>query len=252
MVTKCVNCGGTALKMGAARRSENVGSQTFVAQAPEQRCQNCGETYEDGAAAESFDLSLAAHLARTGPISGETFRRMRKAVALQAKTLAAKLAVAPETVSRWETGERDVDRSAWMLLGSIVLDAQASRSDTLIRLATVLEKKRPETIDLDVGTRPPFLLQLLTLVCDSPHHFDANMAKVLQVPVELITACMERLTMAGLVQHVATVQGMEDWKPTMTGGREALVDAALARGFNLFDSLTNIANEESTKRLAAK
>jgi hypothetical protein len=44
------------------------------------------------------------------------------------------LGVTPETMSRWENGQRPVDRAAWLTLGSVVLEQASRRPETLERL----------------------------------------------------------------------------------------------------------------------
>ena len=50
---------------------------------------------------------------------------MRKSVPLSAVELASLLRVAPETISRWETGERAVDRAAWLVVRALVLEPES-------------------------------------------------------------------------------------------------------------------------------
>ncbi len=50
---------------------------------------------------------------------------MRKSIPLSAASLAELLRVAPETVSRWETGERAVDRASWLVVRGLLLDLRA-------------------------------------------------------------------------------------------------------------------------------
>jgi YgiT-type zinc finger domain-containing protein len=108
------------------RRTEKhrlpVGRQLFVAQLPVFACPKCGESYADSATLCTFERAVARHLAEHGPATGETFRFMRKAIALPAREVAGLLSTTPETVSRWETGARTVDRTAWTTLSALVLD----------------------------------------------------------------------------------------------------------------------------------
>lgn len=59
---------------------------------------------------------------------------LRKAAGLRGNELAALLAVAPETVSRWEHGARTIDRAALAILGSLALDALDGVTTTRDRL----------------------------------------------------------------------------------------------------------------------
>jgi DNA-binding transcriptional regulator YiaG len=73
-----------------------------------------------GEALSKLELAAAAELARLGRRSGPALRFMRKALGYRAVELAA-LDVAPETLSRWETGEREVEGRAFALVGLLVL-----------------------------------------------------------------------------------------------------------------------------------
>jgi DNA-binding transcriptional regulator YiaG len=68
------------------------------------------------------ELEIAAQMALEGPIHGETFTFMRRSLGMYAKTLAELLDVRAESVSRWERGERAMDRAAWLLLADVVLE----------------------------------------------------------------------------------------------------------------------------------
>jgi DNA-binding transcriptional regulator YiaG len=72
-----------------------------------------------------FEHAVAMSLAEHGPVGGASLKYMRKSIPLSATALAELLHVAPETVSRWETGERKVDRAAWLVVRGLVLDPGA-------------------------------------------------------------------------------------------------------------------------------
>jgi DNA-binding transcriptional regulator YiaG len=83
------------------------------------------ETHEETvslAEAQRAELEMAAALAESGPVVGETFVWMRKALGLQSKQLARLLDVRPETITRWETDVVPVDRAAWFTLSELVLE----------------------------------------------------------------------------------------------------------------------------------
>ncbi len=103
-----------------------------------------GEEVIDGAAAADADLAIAASMAADGPVLGETFAWMRRALGLQAKVLAELLDVRPESVSRWERGERPMDRAAWLLVADLVLE-RAGKRLPLLELMTRIA----------AGTLPP-------------------------------------------------------------------------------------------------
>ncbi len=89
------------------------------------------------------DLSIAAVIAGEGPVLGETFSWMRRALGLQARQLAELLDVRPESVSRWERGERPMDRAAWLLLAGVVLDRVGLRVAPLEWMAKIAATTQP-------------------------------------------------------------------------------------------------------------
>lgn len=138
---RCAECGGGLVKATVTERRK-VAGQTFTAELPASRCHGCGETFVDATALESFELAIARELATSGASSGEAFRFQRKTLGYTAAELADLLGVAPETVSRWETGQRDVDRGALVAIGSLVLDRAEGRTTTLDRLRALREPPR--------------------------------------------------------------------------------------------------------------
>lgn len=131
---KCVTCGNEQMVSGTAREVRSVAGYTFVAGMPASTCKNCGESVIDYTPLHLFNLAIAGKLANLGASSGEAFKFMRKAIGMKASVLAALLHVVPETVSRWETGQRNVDYGAMVVLGAIVLDQLENKTTTLDRL----------------------------------------------------------------------------------------------------------------------
>lgn len=80
------------------------------------------------------ELEMAAVLADAGPITGESFAWMRKALGLQSKQLAHLLDVRAETITRWETSVVPVDRAAWLTLGELVLERSGRPRDLKQRM----------------------------------------------------------------------------------------------------------------------
>ena len=73
-------------------------------------------------------------LAHHGARSPETLGFMRKALDLRAVDLVGLLGVGAETVSPWETRERQVEHRDFALLGGLVADGPAGRDETRARL----------------------------------------------------------------------------------------------------------------------
>jgi len=121
-MNRCVMCESSNIKESTARYAVHVGERAISTRLPAVQCGDCGESIVEGSAMETFEREVARLVATSGNIDGPTFKYLRKFLGLRAKELATKLGVTPETVSRWENGERDVDRLAWFALAMLVLD----------------------------------------------------------------------------------------------------------------------------------
>jgi putative zinc finger/helix-turn-helix YgiT family protein len=149
-MAQCTECRRALVKTKVTERRK-VAGQTFTADLVAERCEGCEETYVDGAGLEAFELAIARALATSGASSGEAFRFMRKVLAYTAAELGDLLGVASETISRWETGQRDVDRGALVAVGSLVLDQIEGKTTTLDRLRALREPPRlAKVVALDV------------------------------------------------------------------------------------------------------
>jgi putative zinc finger/helix-turn-helix YgiT family protein len=136
---KCIHCGKADLVQGAVPHAVTVAGVEFDAELPGRRCPVCGYSTVNGPAAVRFELLVAAELVKRGLRSGDSFKFMRKALGMKAIEIAAAFNVAPETVSRWETSQREVDWPEFMLLGFLVDDKLAGRTTTLARLKALEE-----------------------------------------------------------------------------------------------------------------
>ncbi|MGZ3419641.1 MAG: helix-turn-helix domain-containing protein [Polyangiales bacterium] len=138
--------------------SHEVAGCNFVATLPATACSVCGHLEVDHSTEDKFILRIAQILAESGVASGRAFRFMRKAIGLRATELAQLLSVAPETVSRWETEKRGIDRATIAVVASLVndrTDGRRSTLDSLKRLRAPLTL--PATMRIDIDT-PPTLL----------------------------------------------------------------------------------------------
>lgn len=136
---KCINCGKAELIRGAVPLAVTVAGVEFATELPGRRCSTCGYSTVNGPAAVRFELLVAAELAKRGIRGGASFKFMRKALGMKATELAEAFNVAPETVSRWENDQREVDWPEFMLLGFLVDDKLAGRTTTLTRLEALAE-----------------------------------------------------------------------------------------------------------------
>ncbi len=111
--------------------SREVSGHRFVAPLPAKECSACSHAQFDVESERRFALAVARILADSGLATGEAFRFMRKAIGMRATELAELLDLAPETISRWETEKRAVDRGALALMGNLVRDRLDGRTTTL-------------------------------------------------------------------------------------------------------------------------
>ena len=150
VLKKCVKCGSRSLVKDALEDTILVGGRTFVAALQARRCEACGEVYVDGRALEAFEKAVDLKLAQDGPATGETFRRLRKALGLRAAEVAELLDIRTETVSRWETGATNVDRAAWAMLATMMIERAANSTATIDRLRALREPPKLAKVTLKV------------------------------------------------------------------------------------------------------
>ena len=129
-----------AKKKCALRRK--IAGRTYTVDVPVHVAED-GELVVSARDAAGGDLAIAAAIAAEGPVLGETFSWMRRAIGLQAKVLAELLDVRPESVSRWERGERPMDRAAWLLLADIVLDKAGRRLPAMELMSRIANNSAP-------------------------------------------------------------------------------------------------------------
>ena len=146
---KCPDC-GTRLEDRREAQSLRVAERTFSAEVPVRCCPKCGHSSLSGPAMKEFELRAARELARAGVRTGETFRFMRRTLGLSASDLGELLEVAAETVSRWETGQRDVDWPAFIVLWWLVDDRLEGRKETLERIRDLRRPRVPLVTHLDL------------------------------------------------------------------------------------------------------
>ena len=146
---KCPAC-DVKTERGAAPVRRSVGGRSFVGEVTASSCPRCNEVYYEGDALARFEIAVAQTLAERGMVSGPAFQFMRRALGMRAVDLAELLDVAPETLSRWEAGARDVDRAAWTVLAGLIVDRAEGR-DRVISIMRALREpvKQPKSIRVD-------------------------------------------------------------------------------------------------------
>jgi putative zinc finger/helix-turn-helix YgiT family protein len=155
---KCPTCGDGKLEAGLYSHEIDVGGISFHADhnLPGKRCTNtgCGEVLFGDEALARFELHVTAALAEGGYRSGTALRFMRHALGMRAAELAALVGVTPETFSRWETGERDVDPRAFALVGALArarLDRRAEWTEAALRAIASPQKLPGVPLRLAIG-----------------------------------------------------------------------------------------------------
>jgi putative zinc finger/helix-turn-helix YgiT family protein len=131
---KCPTCKGAELHRSHADHELHVGEMLFVATLVVRQCPDCGEQLTEAGVLGGFERRVSQWLADHGARTPDAFRFMRRSIGLRANELAELLDVTPETVSRWEKGKLAVEHRAFVLLGGLVADVIAGRSDTRTRL----------------------------------------------------------------------------------------------------------------------
>src|SRR5688500_12104942 len=113
---KCTKCGAET-RSKRVEHSITVSGVKVSGDLQAEGCMGCDASVLDLHELARFELLVAAALATHGVCTGESFRFVRKALGMRAADVGTVLGVTPETVSRWETGQRDVDRHVFAMLG---------------------------------------------------------------------------------------------------------------------------------------
>jgi DNA-binding transcriptional regulator YiaG len=142
VLERCALCGyAGAFELVATTEEAVIGERAFRADVAAERCPSCREVFTPAEEPMAFGEAVARRLIVDGDVSGASFRYLRHTLGVTGQALAEMLGVEPELVSRWEQGDRDVDRLAWAVLAMLVLEASAPRAGVAaepIRVTSVL------------------------------------------------------------------------------------------------------------------
>lgn len=148
---KCTACGRGRLVPADVEVRRSVAGHVFVTMMRGLKCNQCDEDRVAGLDFERFDLMVAGVLLSARP-NADAFKFARKALGFSGKDLAELLDVAPESVSRWETGKHAIDRQGWALLRLMVADRLAGTQSTEnILRAAAAPAILPDRVDLKVA-----------------------------------------------------------------------------------------------------
>lgn len=149
-IRRCVICKATAFENATKEIRRNVAGRKFTRSAPCRQCKKCGERYVDAVQLLAFDAEVATYVALHGLATGETFRLLRKGLGLTAQQISELLRVAPETISRWENGQRDVDLSAWAMVASLLAEERLGRPSAMQALKAASKPPHvPKNVRID-------------------------------------------------------------------------------------------------------
>jgi DNA-binding transcriptional regulator YiaG len=149
---RCPTCDGRLLQSTKDEWVE-VAGRRFVASVSAQACVSCSGMFVGSSSMAELEMAVSCELAKSGPLSGETFRYMRKSLGMRAIVLAKLLGITAETISRWENRQRAVDRAAWVVLGGLVLENAGRPPATFERLQIVGEAGRKRVAAVRIVVR---------------------------------------------------------------------------------------------------
>jgi hypothetical protein len=230
-----------------------VAGATFTASTPVDACAGCGEPRIPVARTTAFERAVAADLARHGPVSGETFRVIRKAHGFDRREIAELVGVAPEVIGGWEDERRGIDAAAWTIVATLALDSVEGARPLRARLRARSRSRRPSVIEVSIdnpGSRT--VANLLHLLTAPASLTDTDIADVLDVDHATLHTSLRDLVSAGLLRRVPTATDCPDrWEP-ITRDRRALLDAARAARVDLETPLPQPQGREEDAARRAK
>jgi YgiT-type zinc finger domain-containing protein len=127
-MTNCALC-NRKLQSGKVDHVISIGDEKVTVQVPALLCRDCNESFTEAHDLELAEGKVAVAIIQSGAATGARFRFLRRFLALSAKGVGELLKVVPETISRWETGAREIDPLAWFTLSTLVRDQINGRED---------------------------------------------------------------------------------------------------------------------------
>jgi len=137
----CPECEG-AMVMRNYKHTEDVGKWRVTdGTGRVWQCSKCGEPELSLRMLAGYQRRAAAIVLReANPIDGSVTRYARKALGLRQTDLAGLLGYAPETLSRWETGDAEMPRTAQLALIAILDGVELCGGD----VDTFVERERSD------------------------------------------------------------------------------------------------------------
>lgn len=229
----CVRCGETKKERAVHTFRRTIAGCAFGAEIAVDACTRCGHTHVPLSLLLAFDRAVAADLARRGPVSGETFRFIRKAIPLQPIEVSRMLSVSLDTVSRWEANRREIDLPSWLVIATVALDTFEGPSPLLPRLDALRGPVRSERIVAVAQQTKRTLREVLELASGPVVLTDVDIAEALDVSPTAVRTRFEELSAAGLVyKKEVHPSGAIRWEPSR-GDAATLEGLAHAAGVDL-------------------
>ena len=120
-MTICYVCGADALTKKLEDIPYGALPGTTILKVKVEHCAHCGERFEHIPAITQLEDALArALLSKHARLTGHEIRFLRKYLGQSGTRMARKMRVTKETMSRWETGARDISPQNDLLLRLIV------------------------------------------------------------------------------------------------------------------------------------
>jgi transcriptional regulator with XRE-family HTH domain len=127
----CPICKSTRLRMEGVPRVLNVGGAEVSGTVDAVVCRECGEHFIPAFEIRRFELQTVAALIDAGWFHPEVLRFARRAFGFTGRAFAELMAVAPETVSRWEHGRAEIPRSVFLFLSGAAKHVATSVHESL-------------------------------------------------------------------------------------------------------------------------
>jgi len=118
---KCVHCRAETNEQRRDVPYDSLPGTTLI-DVPVHVCPECGETYTGIPKMAELDRTLVEMvISQDSRLTPDEIAFVRKYLGLSGRDLAARMGVAPETVSRWENGKQTMSESHERLLRALVV-----------------------------------------------------------------------------------------------------------------------------------
>lgn len=151
---KCESCDSNNAKITQVVHETVVGEHVFKSRVNAIECPKCGELVAGDELARA-EFEVASELVVCGIVNKESFRFLRSVLDMNGRQTAELLNVTPETVSRWESGARELEWLAWAHLAAMVRDKADGRHDTAEQLRAMRSPRTPREFTPPVIPRGP-------------------------------------------------------------------------------------------------